>query len=266
MEKKKVNQIDDDDWDTIRNFQSVELKEGEPLDKLKNSIFGTINKLTKNTYKEQKIILISNIQKILDNDEFYYIPSGPNYNSIKEKEIDEIYTKIINLLVYNSFNVDIYTDLLDQLTDIFDKMGNKFLLLLENYKEKYENIEFINSNENYDKFCVINADNEKRCSFTKFIVELTNKKYIDDDTINDIIVYLINIIEDNITEEMVYKTEEFVNNVSIIIRDLDPEYFNNKQIIKEHINKMNEMDPRKNKGINNKIIFKYMDINDTLKF
>lgn len=173
--KKKNNTMNDDDWETIRNFQSVEIKEGKPLEKLKNEIFGTINKMTKNTYKEQKIILISNIQKIIENDDYYYIPLTDDYQEVKQREIEEIYDKIINLLIYNSFNVEIYTDLLDQLTDIFDKMEDKFLAILNDYSKQYDNIEFMNSSENYDKFCAINLDNERRCAFTKFIVELTNK-------------------------------------------------------------------------------------------
>ena len=139
--------------------------------------------------------------------------------------------------------------------------------------ELFKNIRYISAEENYDEFCNINKENEKRRSMSSFFVHLMN---------NDVtkVSEVLNIIYDLKTmmfEEMEkdckkVEVEEIAENIVILIDQgkdkLDCEveesvHMNWKDCLR-FIETMAVMKPAQFPSLTNKVIFKFMDLEEDL--
>lgn len=159
--KDKHNQINnqkDLNWDNIHNdkiqTQSNLLCNGQVHTKLFN-IQTILNKMTEVSYAELSNEIIS-IIKGSTKEEYY--------NNCKE---------IFKIASKNRFYSKIYADLISLLIKNFTQMKEVFDDTLKDYISLFDNIEYVNPDENYDKFCEINMNNEIRKSYSLFLVNLT---------------------------------------------------------------------------------------------
>ena len=73
--KKKQHEINDTDWETIRTFQTTELKKKEGVDNNLHTIRKYLNMITENTYnklKEDINLEINNVISMDNNDDLVY--------------------------------------------------------------------------------------------------------------------------------------------------------------------------------------------------
>jgi predicted nucleic acid-binding protein len=145
--------------------------------------------------------------------------------------------------------------------EIFQQNFNNFMSL-------FDTIEYVEPNVDYNKFCKINKDNEKRRSLASFFVNLMNNNIITKNKIVDIIRNLMNkiyiyIVQDNKKNEVdelteiiaiLYKKELFAEN-------------NNYQLIDNMtipciIEKFAHSKSKNFLSLSNKTIFKFMDLID----
>lgn len=263
---KKNN--DDEYWDSLRNFKiSKQDHNISDLDKLKQNIFLSINKMTETTYNVQKDNIFEQIDLLMKNEDYRYIENSEDYKEKLNSEIKNVFIILFNISISNEFNSNIYANLFKNLIEKYPLFNELLSNLLSKWEQHYNNIEFISSKDEYDKFCENNLKNEKRVAYTKFITSLYNNGTIDNKIINNIIDFLILQVNNKITDkESTFTIEQFSINLYTIIKNIESIEIKNNDIIKEHINFISNINIKEKKylGINNKIIFKYMDIMDIL--
>jgi hypothetical protein len=157
---------------------------------------------------------------------------------------------------------DLYSDLINKfqiMEDIFQDNFNNFMNL-------FDTIEYVEPNVDYNKFCKINKDNEKRKSLAAFFINLMNNNIISKDKIVNIIRNLMNKIylyinEDNKKNEV----DELTENIALLYKK---ELFNgtihyeliDNMGISEIIEKLAHSKSKNYLSLSNKSIFKFMDL------
>ena len=145
----------------------------------------------------------------------------------------------------------------------FDDCFSKFIDL-------FNNIEYIDASVDYDKFCKINKDNEKRKALSAFILNLMINGIITKDQIVDILVLLLNQINTFISQEnKKNEVDEITENVAILYTKEIAELLSNMDKGKFSIGKLEISDyvevianskVKNYKSLTNKTIFKFMDM------
>jgi len=255
LRKKKYNDFNDDDWNSIRQFQPTEFVKREGLD-----------------------INLFNVRKCLN------VLTDQNYNTILQKisnEFDEVInTKtpndilvLCNLfyeisssnILFSSLCAKLYKNLINK----SENLTNIVLKNIEYCKKSIDKITYIDPDENYDKFCENNKFNEKnRANFT-FLTNLMKNDIIEYNIIYDIIEYLFYKLNSLIKEgnkkneldeisELIYI---LVSNSFNIIKDNDNKKY---EYIFKSVEEITKLKVKTTPGITNKCIFKHMDLLDEL--
>jgi len=130
----------------------------------------------------------------------------------------------------------------------------------------FDNIEYVEPNVDYNKFCKINKDNEKRKSLAAFFVNLMNNNIISKDKIITIIRNLMSKIylyinQDNKKNEV----DELTENIAILYKkelfSREGEYeLIDSMTISEIIENLAHSKSKNYLSLSNKSIFKFMDL------
>lgn len=255
LRRKKNNELNDDDWNCIRQFQATEFIKREGLD-----------------------INLFNVRKSLN------ILTDKNYDTILEKisnEFDEVITTktpndvlvLCNLfyeiassnILFSSLCAKLYKDLIIKTNHLTSIVTKNIELCIKSIDE----ITYIDPDYNYDKFCENNKLNEKTRSQFNFLTSLMKNDIISYTCIYEIIEKLftklhILIKEGNKKNELDEISELnyiLVSNSFNIIRDNDNKKYD---YIFKSVKEISELKVKTTPGISNKCIFKHMDLLDEL--
>lgn len=256
----KGMEINSEDWETIRTFQTTKIEQKIGVDNDIDQIRLLLNKLTDRTFLDMREKIIEKIDTLE-----------------KENSLEEDYKKVGNMIYetastnkfYSKIFADLFAELLSRyvwLKEIFDDKYN-------NIMEQYKNILYIDPDEDYDKFCDMNKVNEKRKSVTSFFVNLTLNGLIEKKYIVKILKDLLEIVMNLIVEQnRKNEVDELTENIAILFNKdiLDAvvnleDYnqsemlINNKTII-ETITALAKCKAKDYVSLSNKAIFKYMDL------
>jgi hypothetical protein len=132
------------------------------------------------------------------------------------------------------------------------------------YLDLFTNIEYVDSSEDYDKYCQINKDNEKRKALSSFLVNLTKNKNIENEKLVEITCNLMKNVLVLIKEEN--KTnivDEIVENVALLYDTALLSSYNveiDGVQFKNVLKKLSENKPTAYPSLKRKSIFKFMDL------
>lgn len=217
------------------NFES-KLDEHEiVIDKIRN----LLNKLTKNNYNE----ILEEI--IIEIKHFAY-----EKNNIV---LVNICKEIFNISSINKFWCKIYADLVGDLISNFEVMkeicNSNFTIFLKIF-DKIN----IGHEDNYDDFCKINKQNEKRRALSKFYTCLYNNSVLSKNQITIVLKKLFILVKSEITDKKII--EEIFENILIIADNIGEELSDGDYIIDE----LKEIYLLLNKSnISKKMSFKLLD-------
>ena len=254
--RKKTNDyINDNDWDSIRNFQTTEFLKREGLDINLFQIRKLLNMLTNKNYTQ----ILQDIS-----DQFDIVISTKTPNDIFM--LCNLFYDIVSCnLLYSNLCAKLYKDLQHKTINLQNILNNK----LENAINKINVITYIDPDIDYDKFCENNKNNEKKRAEFLFFTNLMKENIIEYDIIYDIIIKLFDIL-DKFIEEGNKKNEidELSELIYIVICNSyhTIKSFDTKKstLIFLNIEKIVNMTVKKVPGITNKCIFKHMDLLDDL--
>ena len=249
---KKKKRYMGEDWDSIRGFKTTKIVETTSLiEELVIKVKDILNKLTKETFEKN----CEKLLEVIDN------------NELNQTDMLRIGKLIFSIGSKNKFYSDVYADLYKVLMYKYEIMIDVFNKSLNDFISIFENIEYISAEEDYDRFCIINKENEQRKSLSSFFISLMNCEMIEEKIIIDIILKLQNKIY------AFYENKEKRNHIDEISENLFILIVNgyNKikeqneiDLIKENVNKITNINKKKYLGITNKTIFKNMDILDAI--
>jgi hypothetical protein len=249
--------VNDEDWDTLRTFQTTKIQEKTGIDTQIDNIRVSLNKMSDKTYIDMRNKIIDIIENLI-------------IDNITDEEMGRVSAIIFDIASTNRFYSKMYADLYSDLSSKYDAMRNTFENNFKKFIDLFNIIEYVDPKVNYDKFCEINKANEKRKSLASFYLNLMNNGIIDK---NQIMVITRNLLEqvyryislddkknevDELTETVaiLYKKEIYEN-------DDGDDY---EQIegftIHEVIEKIAKSKVKDYKSLTNKALFKFMDLID----
>jgi hypothetical protein len=257
--KNRASEITDEDWETIRQFQTTTKHISEGIQKNMENIRGYLNKMSEATFDKMANEIKSEISQLIEHD-------------TTEENMMKIGHSIFSIASSNSFYSELYAKLFKILMDEYEVFKNIFE---DNYKvfmNLFDNIEYVDPKKNYDKFCEYTKTNDNRRAMSLFIVNLMKNGVIEKDEILQIIKNLQKLIMKYIAKpDKTNEVEELNENLYIIITNSSSEVkFGSDEgtegIVKD-IEFISILKPKMKEypSITNKTIFKHMDIIAELK-
>jgi hypothetical protein len=253
----KGNEIlNDDDWDSIRTFQTTKIEAKTGIEGDFDSIRSFINKMTDKNYNDMRNKIVEIIDKIVSEN--------------SETGLSNIGTNIFEVASSNRYYSKIYADLYTDLSQKYEFIREKYQENLKQFVDLFNNIEYVDPNENYDRFCEINKINEKRKSLATFYINLMNNGIISKSEIMQITRNLLADVYKFISiENKKNEVEELTETVALLYKkelyegdDGD----NYEQIdgynISEIIERIANSKVKDYKSLTNKSLFKFMDLID----
>jgi len=234
------------DWALIRNFKVTTIeKKIEGVEKDMDILREFLNKLTEKTYD-------SNLKKIIN-----------KINILEKKNLIIISKYIFDIASSNKFYSTIYAKLYKDLIEKFDEMRDLCIKNFNSFMVLFENIEYIDSEKDYDKFCKINEQNEKRRAMCQFFINLVKNKVIKDEKMTQLIILLQKKMFKTLIEENKKKeAEEIAENLYILLYK-NSSLFGGGEYWTEILNNVQKIPKLKTNdypSLSNKIKFKHLDI------
>jgi len=248
------------DWAEIRNFKTTELtKREDGVDKDIDELRGLLNKLTSNNYDEMEKNIMKSLTTIID-------------KNCKEEDLEKIGTAIFEIGSINKFWSALYAKLYKTILGKFDTMNAIYKKNFKNFLSLFDNIRYVTAEEDYDEFCKVNKENEKRRSVGSFFVHLMNNDVIEESAIFNLIKQLTETMlsfmdMENKKEEV----SEFSENIVILITGgkdkLEASNFAGTFGWNDCIEFIASMATKKvsnHTSLSNKVVFKFMDLEEEL--
>ena len=245
-----------EEFELLKNFKATKAVEKVGIDAEIDAIRALLNKLTDKNYIDIRNKVIDIIDKCVE-----------TINATKE-EIARLGSTIFEIASTNRFYSKMYADLYSDLSTKYDIISITFEENLEKFTELFSNIEYVDPDVNYDKFCEINKINEKRKSLCAFYVNLTMNRIISNGKQMEITKKLLVQLYNNISmPDKKNEVDELTENIAILYKK---EIYNNQNSVEqpkidgytitELINKIAKSKVKDYKSLTNKALFKFMDM------
>lgn len=244
----KFKNYENKKWETFRVFKKTQIKSEnlDDLETLKMEVRELLNKLTSKTYdtiNEQICVKM---------------------NNLSETQLNYISPIIFEISSSNLFFSKEYATLFETLINKYPLILSLFKSKFSEYLDVFKNIEWVSSDEDYDKYCKINKINSRRRALSGFFSNLMVLGIIPQINILKIVLILQQKINVCMSEGKTPTIEEIVENTCIIMNIIYEKIDKENDHVKIIIENIKQIIDTKNKVINNKITFKYMDILDNL--
>ena len=186
----------------------------------------------------------------------------------KKEEIEKLTQAIFDIVSTNKFFSEIYANLYNELINQFDVFKEIFIQYIKTYKESIEHIYYIDPNKDYDGYCLYTKKNDNRKAMTLFIFNMYKNKVLEEGIIIDLLYYFLNKSLEYIdTVNRTNELEEITENIFVITSNIHGLMDNNdewKTNILPMIINISQMKFKEHKSLSNRVVFKYMDIIDSL--
>jgi hypothetical protein len=254
----KVHEIiNDEDWENIRTNQSSSTEEKSGVHSQIDTIRSYLNKMTDKTYKDMRDKIIEVIDKLIE-------------DNISPEDMSQYSSIIFDIASNNRFYSKSYADLYSELSKRYEIMMSTFESNFVKFIDLFNNIEYVDPNVNYDRFCEINKNNEKRKALSSFYINLMKNGIITRKQIVDITRNLFNQIYTFIQiEDKRNEVDELTENIIILYNkdyyesDDGTDYEKiNGHTINEIIEIIANSKVKDYKSLTNKSLFKFMDLID----
>lgn len=256
---KKNKEMSNEDWNMLKNFKATQFETKEGHEKIIENIRTLVNKISTKNYQQQ----FEQIQK-----EIHDYNVSIEGEDEEEEQKQELIRMLFNIITNNKFFSELYASLYIDLLPSFEQFNQQLKTYIQTLKGSIEQINYVNSDDNYDKYCEYVKENESRKANTQFLINLCKKNALTVDQLLDILDYFIDktleyVDMDNKTNEV----EEITENVFLIISS--SQALIHKQAawtncVLPKVIAMSQKKKNDHKSLSNRAIFKYMDIIDSI--
>jgi hypothetical protein len=258
-------------WEKLPTCRPTKIEKKEGIEKTINDIRTSLNKISNKNYETHRDTIMNCITE-LDNAVRTTAIDDEDQTDVKSQdeniELNKVANAIFDIASNNKFYSEIYANLYKELIDRFEIFNKIITKYLDQYLDSIKQIKYVDSNEDYNKYCENNKLNDKRKAMSAFIINLMKKEIIEKEKVLDIILLLQNLIFeyidlDNKTNEVDEITENiFIFSTMSVAEFVDVPKWDN---IKSNIVKCSQYKAKEHKSISSRAIFKYMDILDFFK-
>ena len=177
----KGMETSNDEWESILTFQSTKIEHKSGVDAEIDQLRLLMNKLTDKTFLDIKDKINEKVDKIFSED-------------ISDENTMKIGNMLYDLSSSNKFYSKIYAGLFAELVSNNDWLQSIFYDKYENLFEQYNTVRYVDPDTNYDMFCDINKENEKRRAVTAFYKNLAINGLIAKDGITTLLIKLLQLM------------------------------------------------------------------------
>jgi len=275
----------DANWNSLRQFQSTKIVKREGVDGTIDTIRKHLNKISEKNYSNQRDNIFQELRQIVEKSigegaEDKQESAEDKQESAEDKQesaedkFDKVGCAIFAIASGNKFYSEMYAQLYKELMDEFPIMKTIFNNNLVKFRGIFNTIEYCNSEKDYDKFCAINKDNEKRRATAMFYVNLMKLDIISAGEItciiSDLLAYQMSKMVESDNKHIVDELSEVI---FIMVMKTIPCFQENGKCkdadatvewnaIVDFVRNTAAMKVSDYPSITSKSIFKYMDIVD----
>lgn len=236
--------VNDEDWENLRTYQPTKIEQKEGII---DQIRFALNKISDKNYLDHSTKILTLLDTVTSSEEMM-----------------QIGISIFDIASNNRFYSKLYADLYTELIHKYEVMNTIFETNLNKFLELFQQIEYVDSSKDYNRFCEITKNNEKRKALSAFIVNLTQNKIISKEKLFELTFKLLNELL-TLMEQVDKKNEvdEIGENIGILY---NKKLFNKCELqiegqsILEIITKLSKSKVKTYPSLTNKSIFKFMDI------
>jgi hypothetical protein len=250
---KGMEVLNDEDWgESVKPFQTTKIESKTGIDADFDLIRASINKMTDKNYIDMRNKINEVIEKLVE----------------EKRELGGIGANIFEIASSNRYYSKIYAELYADLSSKFEFIKCEFKENFKKFTDLFNNIEYVDPNKNYDKFCEINKINERRKSLATFYINLMYCGIISKSEIIQITRNLLETINEYISlENKKNEVDELTEIVAILYKkDLYETDNACEKIdgldINEIVEKLANSKVKDYKSFTNKTLFKFMDLID----
>lgn len=271
--RNKFNEItDDSEWNNANHFQTTKIEAKTGIHMEIDIIRTLINKMTDKNFDDTKNKIIEIMERLMS-----------DYSKV---DVCIVSKHIFDIVTSNKYHSKNFASLYSILIEKYDFIRDDFKANFNMFTQLFDNIDYVDPNEDYNLFCEINKMNEKRKILSLFYNNLMIAKTITKNDIIQIIKYLLTKIYtfisienkknevDELTENLIIlynkednsDSENDNDNESDSDSDSEPNYHNQYIMdgltIHEIIEKIAQSKVKDYKSLTNKSLFKFMDLLD----
>lgn len=226
------------------------------VEELKATIQISLNKMTEKTYAtfETQILEAVSELKIELNDD--------------EKFMTDVTLWVFDLATANRFSSKEYVNILIKLQENYTEIKSVLDDTISKFLTCFDNIQSINPDEDYEKFCLLKAEGEKRKALSLFLVNLFKSDLFELTDLEEILVKLIDELYINYKKDDCKATcEDIADNMHVLIEPVVSELKegNSHNLIINKITNVKDLSKSENPSFSNKTKFRLMDILDLYK-
>uniref|UniRef100_A0A6C0AZQ4 MIF4G domain-containing protein n=1 Tax=viral metagenome TaxID=1070528 RepID=A0A6C0AZQ4_9ZZZZ len=258
MKKKRRHKateiVNDSDWETIRTFQTTKIEQREGVDAHIDTIRFWLNKMSDKTFSEASGQILDILNQLIQEE-------------TSEVDMLRVGNSIFEVASNNRLFSRLYADLYCMLIKQFEIMNVVFHKNLETFMELFTCIEYVDPEKDYDAFCKINSNNERRKALSLFFVNLTSNKIISEETLQGMVFNLLTSLLSFIKEEnRKNEVDEIAENISILYSynkqkfDECQERLFNGETFSNIVRMLAHSKAKTYPSLSSKSIFKFMDL------
>tara|TARA_B100001093_G_scaffold103293_4_gene95514 strand:- start:6852 stop:7778 length:927 start_codon:yes stop_codon:yes gene_type:complete len=260
IRKERLSMNEQNMWKKNEPFKTTVFEKKEGTECLLNKLRGVLNKISNKNYLEQE----EKVQEIINN----IIEFKDDEKETIDEKFNKIFEVFYRVLINNKVYINLYVQLFNFLCEEYYQFEDYMEVLIEKYKKSIQEFEYVDSDEDYDKYCAINKINEERKSLYGFLICISGNEICSFSDILDINNTLFSYLEDNIeSQEHLHINEEIVENISVFVKEGKQKILKDvsKFSIEENLKYYSELKYKKNTGFSTRMKFKFMDLVEFFK-
>ena len=236
------------DWKSVAPKSAIKKEEG--IDGEFNKIRLLLNKISDKTFNDIEL----QIYEILD---LLYT------SEFQEDAISKMGKSIFEIASQNQFYSKLYAKLYAKLLEKYPKLNSSFQLYYNSYINLFDDIQYVDADIDYDKFCDINKINSNRRATSAFFINLVSFGIIEKSSITEILVKLLNTFITLISDVGKHnEVDEYVVNICLLYNKecIDPNTLIRDIPINDYIIRIASFKSSNYTSLSSKSIFKFKDL------
>ena len=250
------NNHSDGGWEKQIPFKTTDMAKKEGIDKLFTEIKGGLNKLSIKNYDTIETSVFEHIENTF---------AHPDCDD--DFAIQKIVSLIFEVACINKTQSELYAKLYRKLVDLHPELKSPIANFKATYLTSFDNIVYVDPDKDYNKYCEITKENDKRKSVSVFLVNLMNHKLMTEDDIIEMLTVIKDkvVLATDVNGQMHY-VEELIEILNVYIKAAFGYLREHAgwNPIGTHIYEYAAYKAKDHPGLSSRIIFKYMDMKDIM--
>jgi hypothetical protein len=262
VDSRRGNNESTHTWKKRDNFKVTVMAKKEGCETLIGDLKTYLNKITSANYDAQLKLINDNIEEL---SHFYDNEEGEDKHTLGIAQAIDV---IVNVACNNKYHSMLYANLYSNLVTSYPGFIDEKTRIYTKLLSSFDDIEIVDPNEDYDKFCMVNKKNDERRSHMLYVINLFKTGNYTNDQICCIVKKLHEMISLQLNDSTrVEYTNELTEIMNVFVLNMITEIKENEdwRFVKDMILEYSKYKTKDYPGLSSRTIFKYMDMVDLFK-